>query len=153
LRTLHLLGMLAAAILTLSACGKKDEAPKTTTAPASASSPAPAAGVQVTGIALGDALGPQKKVTQPTDSFGRMDTIYAAVDTMGSGTAELKAKWTYSANGSDVLVHEDSQKVSATGPATSEFHVSKPDGWPLGTYRVDIMLAGNNAGSKTFTVK
>ena len=68
-------------------------------------------------------------------------------------TAELKAKWTYRNNGADVLVREDSQTVSPSGPATSEFHVSKPDGWPVGDYRVDISLAGSPAASKSFTVK
>ena len=149
---LKLAGVLAASLLALAACGKKDEPPK----PKTESSPitvAPTQGVQVASIALGDSLGPQKRVTQPADSFRQKDTIYASVDTTGSGTAELKAKWTYRADGKDVLVREDSQTVTPTGPATSEFHVSKPDGWPTGDYRVDISLAGNPAGSKAFTVK
>jgi hypothetical protein len=149
---LHVAGVLAASILALAACGKKDESPK----PKTESTPitgSPAQGVQVATIVLGDSLGPQKKVTQPTDSFGKKDTIYASVDTTGAGTAVLKAKWTFRAEGSEVLVREDSQTVSPTGPATSEFHVSKPDGWPSGSYRVDISLAGNPAGSKSFTVK
>ena len=154
MRKLQLIGVFAAAALALAACGKKDEAPRTTNAPSTTNAaPAPSAGIQVASISLGDSLGPQKRVTQPAESFGTKDTIYASVDTTGSGTAELKAKWTYRANGSDVLVREDSQTVSPTGPATSEFHVSKPDGWPAGDYRVDITLAGSNAGSKAFRVK
>jgi hypothetical protein len=151
MRKLQLFGVIAAAVLALAACGKKDEPPK----PKTDLSPITAApaGVNVAGIVLGDSLGPQKKVTQPADRFGKKDTIYAAVDTTGTGTAVLKAKWTYRANGADVLVREDSQTITPTGPATSEFHVAKPDGWPEGVYRVDISLAGNPAGSKTFTVK
>ena len=149
----HLFAVFAAAVLGLSACGKKDAPPKPTTAPTTTTAPTPSAAVQVTGITLGDSLGPQKRVTQPAESFGRKDTIYASVDTTGSGTAELKAKWTYRNNGADVLVREDSQTVSPSGPATSEFHVSKPDGWPTGDYRIDITLAGNPAGGKAFTVK
>jgi len=151
MRKIRLFGVLAAAVLALAACGKKDEPPKPRTElPPITAAPA---GVHVAGIVLGDALGPQKKVTQPADSFGRKDTIYASVDTTGTGTAVLKAKWTYRADGADVMVREDSQTITPTGPATSEFHVAKPDGWPLGAYRVDISLAGNPAGSKTFTVK
>ena len=154
MRKLHLFGILAAAVLTIAACGKKDEPKPTTSATTPTPTlPAPAAGVQVVAISLGDALGPQKRVTQPTDSFGTKDTIYASVDTTGAGTAVLRAKWTYRSSGTDVLVREDSQSVSPTGPATSEFHVSKPDGWPTGDYRVEISVAGNPAGSKTFTVK
>lgn len=153
MRKLHLAAALAASILTLASCGK-NEVPKTAPAPTTTSTaPAPAAGVQVSSIALGDSLGPQKRVTQPADKFGSKDTIYASVDTTGTGTAVLKAKWTYRANGQDVLVREDTQTVSVTGPATSEFHVSKPDGWPAGDYKVEIALAGNPAGTKSFSVQ
>ena len=151
MRKLQLLGVLAAAVLALAACGKKDEAPRTTTPPPPIT--AAPAGVHVATIALGDSLGPEKKVTQPADRFGPKDTIYVSIDTTGAGTAVLKAKWAYRSNGTDVLVREDSQTISPTGPATSEFHVSKPDGWPVGDYRVDITLADTSAGTKTFTVK
>jgi hypothetical protein len=33
--------------------------------------------------------------------------------------------------------HRNDQR---NGPATSEFHISKPDGWPVGTYQVDVTL-------------
>jgi len=152
MRKLKLLGVFAAAILALAACGKKDEPPKPKTESLPPITVAPA-GVRVSGIVLGDSLGPQKRITQPTDTFGKKDTIYAVVDTTGAGTAVLKAKWTYRANGNDVMVREDTQTITPSGPATSEFHVSKPDGWPEGAYRVDVTLAGDPAGSKTFTVK
>ena len=48
---------------------------------------------------------------------------------------------------------ESSQTVQASGKTRTEFHVSKPDGWPIGRYRVDVTLNGNPAGSKDFEVK
>ena len=154
----YILATLAALILTLNACGKKEEAPKPQSAPTPTSAPVsvppPAmAGVTVGTITVGNAIGAGKKVTQASDSFGKKDTIYASVDTTGSGSATLKAKWTYRKGGQESLVKEDRQTIAPTGPASSEFHISKPDGWPAGDYQVEIFVDDKSAQSKTFTVK
>ena len=153
MRKIYILGMLAALILALNGCGKKEEAPKPASIPPPTSVPAPVAGVTVQTITLGNAIGADKKVTQGADSFDKKDTIYASVNTTGAGTAPLKAKWTYRTTGQETIVKEDTQTIAPTGPATSEFHVSKPDGWPAGNYQVEIFVADKSAGTKTFTVK
>lgn len=147
--------MLAALALTLNACGKKEEAPTPQPIPApTAPVPPPViAGVTVGTITLGNAIGASKKVTQAADSFGKKDTIYAAVDTTGAGTAKLRAKWTYRKGSQDSLVKEESQTITPTGPASSEFHISKPDGWPTGDYQVEIFVEDKSVGTKAFTVK
>ena len=38
------------------------------------------------------------------------------------------------------------------GSAVTEFHLSKPDGWPVGSYRVEVSLNGAPAGNKEFKV-
>jgi hypothetical protein len=35
----------------------------------------------------------------------------------------------------------------------TEFHISKPDGWPAGKYSVVISIDGKPAGSQDFEVK
>ena len=152
MKKLYAVGMLAALVLALGACNKKEEAPKPQSTPAPTSTPAPA-GVTVLSVTLGNAIAADKKVVQATDSFGKKDTIYASVDTTGAGTAVLKAKWTYRADGKVAVVKEDSQTINPTGPSSSEFHVSKPDGWPAGDYQVEIFADDKPAGSKSFTVK
>ena len=154
----YILATLAALILTLTACGKKEEVPKPQSAPTQTSAPVsvppPAmAGVTVGSITLGNAIGANKKVAQASDSFGKKDTIYASIDTTGAGTATLKAKWTYRKGGQESLVKEDTQTIAPTGPATSEFHISKPDGWPAGDYQVEIFVGDKPAQTKSFTVK
>ncbi len=148
---------LVALLLTVNACGKKDEAPKSQSVPTSTSTSASAspsaAAVTVGTITLGNAIGAGKKVSQAADSFGKNDTIYASIDTIGAGSATLKAKWTYRKSGQESVVKEDSQTITPTGPASSEFHISKPDGWPAGDYQVEIFVADKAAGMKTFTVK
>lgn len=140
-------------ILLAAACGRTEE-PATTpaTEPAPAAAPAPA-GVSAGTISLGKAVGPDKKVTTPAETFAKNDTIYASVDTTGSGTATLKAKWTYRKGNETTVVQEDSQTIMPTGPATSEFHISKPDGWPAGDYQVEVLLDDKPVGTKSFTVK
>lgn len=138
----------------LVACKKETPpapAPKTTT-PAPAPAPAPAA-VSVSSATLGSAVGTDRKVTQAKDSFAKNDTIYVSVDTAGSGTATIKARWTYTSGGKSVPVKEDSQTIQATGPATTEFHVSKPDGWPAGDYQVEVLVNDQAVQTKKYSVK
>ena len=49
-------------------------------------------------------------------------------------------------------VDESSQTIVPTGPATSEFHIKKPDGWPSGEYQVEILIDDKPAGTKKFSV-
>ena len=140
-------------IMIAASCGK-NEPPTPAPPPEPAPAPAPPpAGVTGGAISLGKAVGPDKKVSGPAETFAKGDTIYASVETSGSGTAELKAKWTYSKGGQSTVVKEDSQTIMPTGPATSEFHISKPGGWPAGDYQVEVLLDDKSIGSKTFTVK
>ena len=144
------------ALLISAAAGCKQESPPAK-APAptpqvQAPPPAPAV-VSVANISLGKALGADKKVAAATDTFAKADTIYAVVETTGSGNATLKAKWTYHRGDKTAPVSEGSQTISATGPAASEFHISKPDGWPLGDYQVEISLDDKPVGTKKFVVK
>jgi hypothetical protein len=144
-------------MMTVAACGKKEEPPKPSAAPApppAAQAPAPApAGVMVGAISIGKALGSDKKVSAATDTFSKGDTFYVSVDTTGAGSATLKARWTYHKDGKTVVVKEDTQTIAPTGPATSEFHVSKPDGWPVGDYEVEVFANDKSAGVKKFSVK
>jgi hypothetical protein len=161
-KTLSLLALGLAGALTIAACNKSPEnapAPPTTTpppAPATVSTPPPAAtpaqqGVSVTSVDLGTAVGADQKVTSPTTSFSPKDTIYAAVSTTGAASnATLGAKWTYQ---DGQTVNDSSQTIAPTGPAVTTFHISKPDGWPAGNYKVEISLDGNMVSSKDFSVK
>jgi hypothetical protein len=116
-----------------------------------APSPAPAAGVKVKEITLGRSLNADKTVADKTDSFRPADTIYASIQTEGSApSATLTARWTY---GAGQQVSESTQTIAPTGASVTEFHVSKPDGWPTGDYKVEVLLNGASAGSRDFEVK
>ncbi len=159
---------LAACVALLAACSKSEPpappaapppapnaapAPPPTAPPAAAApaavAPAPFA---VTGIELGRAIDDGKKIASPTTEFAPGDTIHVVVASSGKSNAvTIKARWTYGDDGQ--LVTEQSENVAPTGPANTEFHISRPSGWPAGTYKVEISVDGAPAGSKTFTVK
>ena len=138
---LYATGLAVLLALTMSACSKKP-------AP-----PAMPAVVTVKAVTVGKAIGADKRVTAPASSFARTDTIYAAVETDGSGTATLKAKWTYHKSDKVAVVNENSQTLAATGPAVTEFHISKPDGWPTGDYQVEVFLNDASASVQKFAVQ
>jgi hypothetical protein len=141
----------AAALLILAlGCKKKEAAPppaETSTTPPPA--PAPAA-LMVVGVELGPRIDAEKRVTAPTTTFGRRDTIYASVNTVGTGSnANLAAKWTYQTG---QVVDSGVQTISPTGPAQTEFHIAKRGGWPAGNYRVEIFLDGRSTTTKEFQI-
>jgi hypothetical protein len=143
----------------LSACGKSEPppaqqatAPRTTTPPAApATTPPAVSAVKVTTIELGNQLGANKRVAEQKTSFAPSDTIYVSVVTDGSAQhATLTARWIYQ---DGQLVNESIQTIAPTGSAATEFHIAKPSGWPAGTYKVEVSLNGNAAGTKEFEVK
>jgi hypothetical protein len=127
--------------------------PPVTTPPATTpppTTPAPAT-VSVASVDLGTAVGADQRVSTPSTTFAPTDTIYAAVSTTGTApNAVLSAKWTYQ---DGQTVNESSQTIAPNGPAVTSFHISKPDGWPAGSYKVEIMLDGRSVATKDFTVQ
>ena len=135
--------------MVLAGCKKETPPPQTETGDA-APAPAPVA-FTVTAIEVGKQVGPDKRVTNPTTTFGPKDTIHASVATDGAAPKKvIAARWTYQ---SGQVVKEAAETIAPTGPAATEFHISKPSGWPIGKYKVDIMVDGSPSGSKDFEVK
>jgi hypothetical protein len=154
------IALLAALSLGLAGCGRKEAPEPAPQPPPAASTPAPSApppapaAVAVTTITIGNAVNADNKVTASSSTLGRKDTVYASVDTTGSGTATLKARWTYLQPGQPpTVVNEETLTINPAGPATTEFHISKPDGWPTGEYQVEIFANDVPAGTQRFTVK
>lgn len=117
----------------------------------SASKPAVQTGVKVTDIEVGRSVTADKTIAEKTDSFRPTDTFYVSVKTDGSGpSATLTARWTYQ---DGQVVDESTQNIAPTGSgAVTEFHLSKPDGWPAGGYKVEVLLNGTSAGTRDFRV-
>ena len=138
------------AAVAIFAC-KKNEAPPADTGVAMAPpAAAPAESLKVNGIETGKGLNADKTIKDDEHDFGVRDTIYTSVKTEGAGTGKLTAKWTYK---DGKVVSEESQNISPTGDAYTEFHIVKATAWPKGDYKVEILLNGVSAGTKDFSVK
>jgi hypothetical protein len=152
-RPLAVLALCAAPLL-FSACSKKEEPPPPpppTAVPQPTATPVPA-GVKVVSVDLGSAVGDDKKVKEAKATFEPKDTIYASVATEGSAEkAELTAKWTYGEK--NQAVTEGMDTIKPSGPAVTELHIANPKGWPIGKYKVEILLDGKPAMTKEFEVK
>jgi hypothetical protein len=143
---IHTLVLLAtAAAFTGAGCkGRSD------TAPAQDVGVATAGEVAIANVQLGKRLGPDKRVASPTTSFSPRDTIFASVETSGSAAnATINARWTYEGQ---QVVKEDTRTIAPSGTESTEFHISKPSGWPKGKYQFTVSLGGSTQ-SKDFEVK
>lgn len=155
-------GGLVASLMVLSygglvACKKKEAprpAPETTTTGTMAPIPAPPsapAGIQFSDLRVGKAVNADKSVTVDVETFAPADTIYASVATTGLGVAiPIRALWTYQ---DGQVVSDDVQTISGTGNDRTEFHISKPDGFPAGGYKVEIFIDGRSVMNRNFNVR
>jgi len=127
------------------ACNKSSQNPGTT------GTTGTDAGVRVSQVDIGRSLTSDKAINDKADSFKPNETIYASVATEGTApTAALKARWTYQ---DGQAVDESTQTIAPTGQARTEFHISKPGGWPAGKYKLEVFLNGAPAGTKDFQVE
>jgi len=125
------------------ACTKRNENPGTTGTTG--------VGVRVSQIDMGRSLNADKTISDTSNSFKPNDAIYASIATEGSAaSATLKARWTYQ---DGQVVNESTQTITPTGNARTEFHISKPDGWPTGKYKLEVFLNGSSAATKDFEVQ
>ena len=106
--------------------------------------------IAVTDINLGRGINADLTIKDATTNFRPVDVVYASVETKGAAPATLGVRWLY--NDSQV-VDEGTREIHPTGDTRTEFHISKPDGFPEGRYRLEVTLNGASAGTKEFEVK
>ena len=157
------IALILAATLALAACSRSDAPPSPPDAPAgmppvqaappagpSAAGAAKSAAPRVASVVLGNRLDPSSHVVEATSRFAPTDTIYASIATEGWGEPiALTARWTYQ---DGQLVNESSQ-TAEPGPSTTEFHISKPSGWPVGSYELEILANGASVATQSFEVR
>jgi hypothetical protein len=148
-RVLRLAAALAIAASALVGCGKK-ETPSTEGGAVVPSGGQPAA-LQVADVKLGKNIGADKHVANQTDTFAPRDTVYAAVHTTGTAqNAQIVGRWAFQ---DGQVVDERTESISPTGDAYTEFHITKPTGWPAGKYTLHVLVNGQEVQTKDFTVK
>lgn len=140
------------ATLAVAGCKKKDEAvttPPVASEPAPMESAATPAAMTVTTVDLGNTIGADNRVSTPMTSFAPTDTIHASIGTDGAAAGTLTAKWSYE----DGQVVDSTPKSIGAGPQVTEFSIAKPDGWPTGKYKLEVLLDGNVVQSRDFDIR
>ncbi|HZJ53144.1 MAG TPA: hypothetical protein VFD38_03315 [Myxococcaceae bacterium] len=141
-------------LLVLSSCKKEEPPPPPPPPPvAQAPSPPPPAPFRVTGVQLGKGISPDNTVQTALTTFGPKDTIYLSVTSEGvTPQVVLATRWTFGPK--EVLVHEESKVLTPPSPKPmrTEFHISKPSGWPAGDYKVVLTVDGQQTQTQAFTV-
>jgi hypothetical protein len=111
---------------------------------------ATAEAVKISDVQLGRRVSADKRIADKTDTFSPRDTIYASVATSGSApSATITAQWTFQ---DGQVVKQDTRAIAPSGSETTEFHISKPSGWPKGKYKLQVSVGGSTE-SKDFEVK
>jgi hypothetical protein len=123
---------IAVILLTVAACSK------------------PAEPVKIVSIDLSNAVDANNHVVGLSETFEQKGTVYAAISTEGSGTAELKARWL---DPQGTLVTEQTQKINPTKPSTFEFHYVPPSGWAKGRQKVEFTIDGTGGRTREFEVR
>lgn len=146
------LALVIALVPALGACANDADVDDDTVVPAAVEATNDQAAVRVTEMELGRSIDAQGHIADgaATDNFGVNDTVYVSVNTDGTAAgARLTARWTFE---DGQVVDETSQTVSASGLATTHFHISKPDGFPAGSYKLEIQLDGRTVETKDFDI-
>lgn len=140
------LSLCLASALLMTACQSKsaDNTPGTT-------GTAGTAALRVSDVTLGRAIGTDKSISDRTETFRPSDTIYASVATDGSAqSATLRAVWTFE---DGQVVDQSTHTIAANNRERTEFHISKPDGWPVGKYKLEVFLNDRSVETKNFEVR
>jgi hypothetical protein len=143
-RRVSLLALGCASLVIAAACGRKASGGESRVSNGSTST------ISVTDIDLGRTINPDMTIGDKTTTFKPSDVIYASIGTSGAAPANVGVRWTY--NDSQVVDRGD-RDIHPTSAARTEFHISKPDGLPVGHYKLEVTLNGASAGTKEFDVK
>lgn len=107
----------------------------------------------ITGVDLGNAIGPDQRVVQPMLSFAPGDTLFASVAYAGRdlGAAHrIDVKWSFGPTEQPVLA--ESKMLAFTAPGVTAFSLRKPDGWTPGIYRLQVLLDGALVQTRQFEI-
>jgi hypothetical protein len=162
--------------LAIAACGGSETPPSTPPAkPAAPAAPAgaqatvqtgsatattqrgPAGAFEVVDVQIGTAVGPDGKIVNPSTKLPKSETIHAVVVTEGRGSdVMLNARWSSAhptIKNARTQLGNETQTISPDGPAFTKFTITKPGGWPAGSYQIELW---GNAGvliAKEFVVE
>lgn len=135
------------ALTFVAGCKKKEEpAPTTTTTVNTTATPV------VTALTMASKVDGGNNPMNSTTTFSKTDTIWAVADLTGTSTGTpVEARWFHMT--SNTQINSNTVTTTSAGEHRLPFFISKPDGWPTGDYRVEILINGNVMKGATFQVQ
>jgi hypothetical protein len=144
----------AAALVALAGCGGGNngrEAQGTETGTAAPADTAVSKDLAVAAVMIGKRIGQGNLITEPTFQFAPKDTVYLSVSTTGKPeSATLSTKWRFQTG---EVLDSSSTTIQPKGEDVTEFHLTRPKDWKVGTYSVTLYADGDSVDSKAFVVK
>jgi hypothetical protein len=104
--------------------------------------------LHVTQIQLGRSMNADHTVSSFTTTFKPDETIYLSVLTGGVGTGTIAVRWKYEGR----VIDEPKKDVSFRIEGATDFRLLSPAGFPPGNYAAEVLLNGQSAGVREFTV-
>lgn len=105
--------------------------------------------LRVASIQLGRAMNADHTVSSFTTQFKPDETIYLSVLTTGVGTGTISVHWKYRGR----VIDEPKKEVSYRIDAATDFRLQSPAGFPPGDYTAEVILNGQSAGTREFSVQ
>ena len=105
--------------------------------------------LHVNTLQLGSSLNGDNTVATHTTRFKPDDHIYAAVLTDATGSSTIAVRWFYNSQ----MVGEEEKSVSYKGAGATAFEFKTASGFPVGDYRVDVLVDGKPVTSRDFKVE
>jgi hypothetical protein len=105
--------------------------------------------LHVASIQLGRSVNADHTVSSFTTAFTPDETVYLSVLTSGVGSGTIAVRWTYAGR----VIDEPKKEVSYRIDAATEFRLQSPAGFPIGDYMAEVLLNGQSAGTRTFSVQ
>jgi hypothetical protein len=121
-------GLLAAAVIVSGACS---DAP-----------------MQLANIQIGRSLNQDGSVAAISTLFKPSETIYVSVHTTGEAPGTIAVKWKYQGR----VIDEPVKQVDPSGPTSTAFQLQNSARFPEGDYSVDILINGQEVGTRSFKV-
>jgi len=119
--------------------------------PGAATTPATApTAVAVRAITLGTSAGADDKIATPMTTLASNDPVVVSVETDGATSSATLTVKLVSADGQTAA--ERSRTITTTGMDTTNVTFSPGNGWPTGSYRVEVWINDTLARSTDFTV-
>jgi hypothetical protein len=146
--------MVGATIMVLAGCGgqRESSAGTETGAADTATAPPPVSNeLDVATVMIGKRIGENNLITEPTFQFAPQDTVYLSIGTTGQpDSAVLTTVWQFQTG---QTIDSSSRTIKPQGAENTEFHVSRPKGWQVGTYKVTVYADGDSVDARTFAVR